>query len=213
MKRTITTWRSLFLCWPFVEPIETTKDNKLESRISIWLNKPTLTYSDPHKRRRWILSVHWQQHIQSVPHMGVFIYTICSLTDDLQLENQGHFLSVRIKLDQSLNQTGQTTQHVVLTDGEVWGQSFTGYTTDWLTTSAVCIVRVHLGHRERERERWILFSVLGGNCHVWINKQTIGFLPHSAGKKLQNCPVGVQNPIKASVSLHNIFTKKSLIPD
>ncbi|KAL7403552.1 hypothetical protein ABVT39_002122 [Epinephelus coioides] len=60
------------------------------------------------------------------------VYTMCNLTDDLYRheENQGHFLPARIKLDQSWNQTGQTTRHVVPTAGEVRGQSFRRYATD-----------------------------------------------------------------------------------
>lgn len=40
--------------------------------------------------------------------------------------------------------------------------------------------------RETDRQKWMRFSVLVGNCHH-LNKQTISFLPRSAGLKLQNC--------------------------
>lgn len=121
------------------------------------------------------------------PDGRLHVCTICSLTNDLHRyrEYQGRFLSARIKSDQSWNQTGQTARHVVPTDGEVWGQSFRGHTTHWL-----------IGTILESRSTWeIERDWVSGEMEIatiWINKQTISFLPCSAGEKLQNCLDGVQ---------------------
>lgn len=85
---------------------------------------------------------------------------------------------------------------------------------NWLTDHFKIQVRVHLG--QREGERWIQFSVLGGNCRR-LSKQTNNQFPSSPSRMetsklclnvVQACEGICRGSLKSSTHFH---TKKTLI--